>query len=73
MIIVKPGIITSRIPMGVPDRWSGFYANPVGSGKPSRPTARDLHPKLNTTPWAYSYAVKRQSLPNKASKGVGTM
>jgi hypothetical protein len=74
MTTVKPGIITSRIQMGIPGRWSGVYANPVGRpARPTRATARTLNPKLNTTPWAQSYAVKRKSLPNKASKGVGTM
>lgn len=75
---VKPGALTSRIRAGLPDRWTGRYANPIGStASPTRETApvmggappRVQHPKLNTKPWSTSMAVKRQPMPERKSKG----
>lgn len=78
---VKPGALMSRVRADLPDRWTGQYANPIGSVGVTRETApmsssappRIQHPKLNRNPWSTSMAVKRQPLPNKASKGTGMM
>lgn len=76
--IVKPGILVSRVHAGLPDRWTGRFANPVGNtGTITRETApmqsranpRIKHPKLNTQPWSTSMAIKRQPMPNRKSKG----
>lgn len=69
---VKASVLASRVDAGPPDRWSGVYANPVGNYQdPNRGTPRQMHPKLNTSPWPVSYAVKRQAMPARKSKGVG--
>jgi len=79
---VKPGALTSRVRAGLPDRWTGRYANPIGSAdRITRETApmegrahpRIKHPKLNTQPWSTSMAVKRKPLPERKSKGTGRM
>lgn len=76
---VKAGSMVSRVSASLPDRWTGQYANPVGDvTRETRPvtassTARVRHPKLNATPWSTSYAVKRQPLPERKSKGTGMM
>lgn len=78
MVNVKTGSLTSRVNAGITGRWSGFYANPIGSGKVTRETAplssnapaRVQHPKLNTSPWPTSFAQKRKPMKTSASKKV---
>ena len=69
MVNVKVSQISSRVQTGLPGRWSGVYANPVGNYQnPQRGTARQVNPKLNGTPWSVSYAVNRQGPPASKSK-----
>jgi hypothetical protein len=72
MVNVKASVLASRVSAPMPDRWSGVYANPVGNYQdPNRGTPRVTHPKLNTTPWSTSYAVKRKPMRKSASKKAG--
>jgi hypothetical protein len=79
MLNVKVSALASRVSTGLPDRWSGFAANPVGGTAAvtraraplaANAPARVQHPKLNTTPWSTSYAQKRQPVPARKSKGM---
>ena len=78
MANVKTSMLVSRVSAGSMGRWSGFYANPIGSGKVTRETAplssnapaRVQHPKLNTTSWSASFAQKRKPMKTSASKKV---
>jgi hypothetical protein len=78
MANVKTSMLASRVSAKTAGRWSGFYANPVGSGKVTRETAplsanapaRVQNPKLNTTPWSTSFAQKRTPMKKSKSKGV---
>jgi hypothetical protein len=79
MINVRVSALGSRVTAGPPDRWTGRLANPVGHVRnPTRETAplsamapaRVQHPKLNTSPWSTSFAVKRKPVKNSKSKGV---
>lgn len=74
---VKYSVLASRVRAGLPDRYTGQWANPVGNAnRPTRETAplyanapaRVQNPKLNTKPWSTSFAVKRKSMPAKTSK-----
>jgi hypothetical protein len=76
---VKPSALASRVSVGLPTRWTGRFANPIGNVNQitretaplaSNAPARVQHPKLNTSPWSTSMAVKRKALPAKASKNV---
>jgi hypothetical protein len=79
MVNVKAGSLASRVSAGLPGRWSGRLANPVGNvQRPTRETAplyenapaRVQHPKLNGSPWSTSFAVKRKPVKKSASKKV---
>lgn len=78
MINVKTSKLGSRVSGGLVGRWSGAFANPIGNGQVTRETAplasnapaRVQNPKLNTTPWSTSFAVKRRPMKTSASKGV---
>lgn len=73
--------LTARKYGGLPDRFT-LPANPaVTGGASTRETApmernapiRWMHPKLNTTPWSTSMAVKRRSIPPGKAKKVRMM
>lgn len=74
---VRTGNMSSRVQAGLPGRWSGRFANPVGDpAAPTRETAplyanapaRVQHPKLNMTPWSTSFALQRKALARNTSK-----
>jgi hypothetical protein len=82
MAYVKPGVLRSSITVPLPDRYTGRYANPIGStgGWGSPPVTRETlpmasnapprvqHPKLNRQPWSTSMAIKRKAMPASKSK-----
>lgn len=82
MTNVRTSQLGAQVRVGLPDRYSGRFANPTGFiQRPNRTretlaltsaSPRMRHPKLNGSPWSTSYAVKRkpERVPaRKARKG----
>lgn len=74
--------ITARTYGGLPDRAPSWAANPAvhggGSTRETVPMERNapirwMHPKLNTTPWSTSMAIKRRPMAPRKAKKVRTM
>lgn len=73
--VISPLAVSSRVDQraygGLPDRAYTSQSNPVGTTKnPTRlhSGARAMHPKLNSTPWSTTYAVKRMPMSKSKSK-----